>query len=61
VATSSAMLPLGTAAPAFSLRDVVSGRIYSLDSFSDKTALLVMWFMSNKSWPGLDETTVAPH
>jgi peroxiredoxin len=43
VATSSAMLPLGTAAPAFSLRDVVSGRIYSLDSFSDKTAFLVMF------------------
>lgn len=43
MATSSAMLPLGTAAPAFSLRDVVSGRIYSLDSFSDKTALLVMF------------------
>jgi peroxiredoxin len=43
VATSSAMLPLGTAAPPFSLRDVVSDRIYSLDSFSDKTAFLVMF------------------
>ena len=43
VALSSAMLPLGTAAPPFSLRDVVNGRIYSLDSFSDKTALLVMF------------------
>jgi hypothetical protein len=37
------MLLLGTAAPAFSLRDVVSGRIYSLDSFSDMTAFLVMF------------------
>jgi peroxiredoxin len=37
------MLPLGTLAPPFSLRDVVSGRTYSLDSFSGKTALLVMF------------------
>lgn len=37
------MLPLGTPAPPFSLRDVVSGRTYSLDSFSGKTALLVMF------------------
>jgi len=43
VATSSAMLPLGTAAPSFSLRDVVNRQIYSLDSFSDKIALLVMF------------------
>jgi peroxiredoxin len=43
VAISSAMLPLGTAAPPFSLRDVVTGQTYSLDSFSDKTALLVMF------------------
>lgn len=37
------MLPLGTAAPPFSLRDVVNGQVYSLDSFSDKTALLIMF------------------
>jgi len=37
------MLPLGTAAPFFSLPDVVNGQTYSLDSFSDKTALLVMF------------------
>jgi peroxiredoxin len=37
------MLPLGTPAPPFALRDVVSGRTYSLDSFSGKTALLVMF------------------
>lgn len=43
MAISSAMLPLGTAAPPFSLRDVVIGQTYSLDSFSDKTALLVMF------------------
>ena len=43
MATPSAMLPLGTAAPSFSLEDVVSGRTYSLESFVDKTALLVMF------------------
>ena len=43
MAISSAMLPLGTAAPPFSLRDVVTGQTYSLDSFADKTALLVMF------------------
>lgn len=43
MATSSAMLPLGTAAPAFTLRDVVSGQTYSLDSFSGRAALLVMF------------------
>jgi len=37
------MLPLGTAAPPFSLHDVVHGQTYSLDSFADKTALLVMF------------------
>lgn len=40
---ASTMLPLGTPAPPFALRDVVSGRTYSLDSFSGKTALLVMF------------------
>ncbi|MDI3466797.1 MAG: Alkyl hydroperoxide reductase and/or thiol-specific antioxidant family (AhpC/TSA) protein [Nitrospira sp.] len=43
MATPSAMLPLGTAAPPFSLHDVVSGQTYSLESFADKTALLVMF------------------
>ncbi len=43
MAMTSAMLPLGTTAPAFELRDVVNGHIYSLDSFSGKTALLVMF------------------
>jgi peroxiredoxin len=39
----SVMLPLGTPAPPFSLRDVVSGNLYSLNSFAGKTALLVMF------------------
>ncbi len=43
MATASAMLRLGTDAPPFSLRDVVSGRTYSLESFADKIALLVMF------------------
>lgn len=43
MAIASVMLPLGTSAPPFSLRDVVSDQIYSLDSFADKTALLVMF------------------
>jgi peroxiredoxin len=43
MAMESSMLPLGTPAPPFALRDVVSGRTYSLDSFSGKTALLVMF------------------
>ncbi|MGE0471994.1 MAG: thioredoxin family protein [Nitrospira sp.] len=43
MAMESVMLPLGTVAPAFELRDVVSGQTYSLDSFADKTALLIMF------------------
>jgi len=39
----SVMLPLGTPAPPFKLPDVVSGQVYSLDSFTGKTALLVMF------------------
>ena len=37
------MLALGTTAPDFALRDVVSGVTVSLDSFKDKKALLVMF------------------
>jgi peroxiredoxin len=37
------MLELGTAAPAFSLPNVESHKIISLDSFKDKKALLVMF------------------
>lgn len=43
MAMASVMLPLGTPAPPFTLRDVVSGQLYSLDSFAGKTALLVMF------------------
>jgi peroxiredoxin len=43
MAFASSMLPLGTPAPPFALRDVVGIQIYSLDSFADKTALLVMF------------------
>ena len=43
MAVESAMLPLGTTAPPFALPDVVNGKVYSLDSFTDRTALLVMF------------------
>lgn len=43
MAMASVMLPLGTQAPAFQLRDVVTGNVCSLDSFAGKTALLVMF------------------
>jgi peroxiredoxin len=40
---TSAMLPLGTPAPSFELLDLVSGQAYSLNSFAEKSALLVMF------------------
>jgi peroxiredoxin len=43
MAMESAMLDLGTAAPPFSLPDVVSGRTITLDSFAGTKALLVMF------------------
>ena len=43
MATASVLLPLGTPALPFSLRDVVSSNLYSLNSFAGKTALLVMF------------------
>jgi peroxiredoxin len=43
MAVTSMMLPLGTPAPPFSLPDVVSGKTYSLDSFTGKDALLVIF------------------
>jgi len=39
----STMLDLGTQAPDFSLKDVVSGRMITLDTFADDRALLVMF------------------
>lgn len=41
--TPSTMLPLGSLAPAFALRDAVSGRTCTLDEFSSQPALLVMF------------------
>lgn len=43
MAMASIMLPLGTEAPAFHLRDVVTGRTVTLDSFAGTSALLVMF------------------
>jgi peroxiredoxin len=43
VKTLSTMLVLGTKAPDFSLPDVTSGRVISLDTFKDEPALLVMF------------------
>jgi len=43
MAMASVMLPLGTPAPPFSLPDVVSSNLYSLNSFAGKAALLVMF------------------
>jgi peroxiredoxin len=43
VQTASTMLPIGTKAPDFRLRDVVSGRFFTLDSWKEKKALLVMF------------------
>jgi peroxiredoxin len=41
--TDSNMLKLGTKAPDFELKDVVSGKTYSLSDLSDKKGLLVMF------------------
>ncbi len=43
MAVESVMLALGTNAPSFALPDVVSGEVVSLESFADKSALLVMF------------------
>jgi peroxiredoxin len=43
MAMQSVMLALGTAAPGFSLPDVVSGRTMTLESFAGSKALLVMF------------------
>ena len=43
MAVTSTMLPLGTAAPDFSLADVASGRTVTLQDFEDQKALLVMF------------------
>ncbi len=43
VLVNSTMRPLGSLAPDFSLPSVTDGKIYSLKSFSDKKALLVIF------------------
>lgn len=43
MAVESFMLSLGTSAPPFTLRDVVTGQVYQLDSFAGSSALLVMF------------------
>ena len=43
MAMPSYMLSLGTQAPPFALRDVVSEEVYLLDSFKGEKALLVMF------------------
>lgn len=43
VATASTMLALGTPAPDFNLVDVIKARKFSLETFADKKALLVMF------------------
>jgi len=43
VLTASTMLELGTSAPAFELPDVVTGSPISLETFKDKSALLIMF------------------
>jgi peroxiredoxin len=45
--TPSTMLPLGTAAPDFSLTDTVSGKKMSLATFKDRKALLVMFICNH--------------
>jgi peroxiredoxin len=46
VSVNSTMLPLGTSAPDFSLRDATTGGTVSLADFDDKPVVLVM-FISN--------------
>jgi len=45
--TPSTMLPLGTAAPEFSLTDTVSGKKMTLATFKDRKALLVMFICNH--------------
>jgi peroxiredoxin len=47
MAVSSTMLALGTPAPDFSLRDVVSGDTISLADFDEKQSLLVMFICAH--------------
>jgi|SRR3989338_4368240 len=43
VLTPSTMMPLGSRAPDFSLKDVLSGKVFSLKDFKNKKAFLLMF------------------
>jgi len=47
VLTPSTMLPLGTAAPDFALRDVTTGKTMKLADFREKKALVVMFICNH--------------
>jgi peroxiredoxin len=47
MAATSTMLPLGTEAPDFNLRDVVTGEAVNRDDFADRKALLVMFICNH--------------
>jgi thiol-disulfide isomerase/thioredoxin len=47
VKTASSMLPLGTQAPEFSLRDVTDGKIYSLHKDPKATATVIMFICNH--------------
>jgi len=47
VLTPSTMLPLGTAAPDFALREVTSGKTVKLADFAQKKALVVMFICNH--------------
>ncbi|MGB9770838.1 MAG: thioredoxin family protein [Candidatus Kapaibacteriota bacterium] len=46
-ATESKMIPLGTVAPYFHLKDVISGKWFSLDDFKNGRPLLVMFICNH--------------
>jgi peroxiredoxin len=47
MAVQSKMMPLGTRAPEFKLEDAVTGQHFSIEDFSDKKALLVMFICNH--------------
>ncbi|MGF1569699.1 MAG: thioredoxin family protein [Nodosilinea sp.] len=59
VMVESTMLPLGTAAPKFTLPDVVSGQTITLATFADAPALLVMFICAHCPFVKHVETELA--
>ena len=57
--TPSTMLELGTRTPDFSLPDVCTGQTVSLNSFSDKDALLVVFMCAHCPYVKLVESELA--